>query len=828
MPSLPSHARVVIIGGGVGGASIAYHLTLMGWRDVVVLERSEITSGSTFHSAGLVGQLRTSSNLTKMIRYSTDLYRRLKDETEIDPGWREVGSLRLASSPERLEELKHLLAVSRSFGLPLELISAQDAQKLFPLMTTDGVEGAVYLPTDGYIDPTGLTMALVAGAKSRGAQFCTHTRAQSITVTNARVSAVVTDQGTIQTEIVVNASGQWAGEIGKMLALSSGESVGLNFPIVSMAHLYLITKPMGITQTLPTMRDPDLLVYYREEVGGLIMGGYERQPAAWALEGIPQDFNGKLLPPDWERFAPLMENAIKRVPEIENAQVNLLLNGPEGFTPDAEYLMGPTTVNGFWIAAAFCAHGLAGAGGIGKAMAEWIIEGHPEWDLWRLDHRRFGANYASQKYILARTVETYGKYYDIHYPNEERQSARPLRLSPAYNRLLALGASFGEKTGWERPNWFEPPTKDKGRTTNDSSFVLRPPSFVPRGWTRHHWSPAIGAEHIGTRERAGLFDETSFSKISIRGPRALQTLQYLTDNDVDKPIGSVIYTQMLNPRGGIECDFTITRLAFDQFQIVTGTAFGAHDLMHIQTHAPQEGVLIDDVTSQYACFGLWGPRARSILASVTKSNVSNEAFPYMTAQRLAVGDVPCLALRVTYVGELGWEFYAPMEYGQQVWDTLWSAGQNFGIVAGGYRAIDSMRVEKGYRYWSGDIGPDYTPYEAGLGFAVKLNKGDFIGREALVKQKAKGITKKLCCLTLDDPTAVAIGNEPVRHGERVVGWITSASYGYSVQKSIAYTYLPVELAKIGTPLDVEMLGERIGAVVAQDPQWDPRGERIKA
>lgn len=836
MSSLPSHARVVIIGGGVGGASIAYHLTLMGWRDVVVLERSEITSGSTFHSAGLVGQLRTSSNLTKMIRYSTDLYRRLKDETEVDPGWREVGSLRLASSPARMEELKHLVAVSRSFGLPLELVSASEAQKLFPLMTTDGVEGAVYLPTDGYIDPTGLTMALVAGAKARGAQFLTHTRVQSITTRSdsgagARVSAVVTAQGTIETEIVVNAAGQWAGEIGRM--------VGLNFPIVSMAHLYLITKPMGITQTLPTMRDPDLLVYYRQEVGGLIMGGYERQPAAWALDGIPQDFNGKLLPPDWERFAPLMENAIRRVPEIENAQVSLLLNGPEGFTPDAEYLMGPTTVNGFWIAAAFCAHGLAGAGGIGKTMAEWIIEGHPEWDLWRLDHRRFGANYASQNYVLARTVETYGEYYDIHYPNKERASARPLRMSPAYYRLKELGAVFGEKTGWERPNWFERGTEDGGRTTNDegktgdnSTARVEGEAFVPRGWTRHHWSPMIEVEHVGTRERAGLFDETSFSKISVRGPKALETLQYLCANDVNKPVGTVVYTQMLNPRGGIECDFTVTRLGQTEFRIVTGTAFGAHDLQHIQTHAPPEGVVIKDVTSQYATFGLWGPRARDILARTLPPHlvgtIANSEFPYMTAKRLAVGDVPTLALRVTYVGELGWEFYCPMEYGQQLWDTLWHAGQEFGIVAGGYRAIDSLRVEKGYRYWSGDIGPDYTPYEAGLGFAVKLNKGDFIGRDALVKQKEAGIQKKLCCLTLDDATAIAIGNEPVRFQDGVVGWVTTASYGYSVQKSIAYTYLPVELAQLGTRLDVEMLGERIGAVVAQDPQWDARGERLRS
>lgn len=813
-PSLPTHARVVIIGGGVGGASIAYHLTLMGWRDVIVLERSELTSGSTFHSAGLVGQLRTSSNLTKMIRYSTDLYRRLNQETGVDPVWREVGSLRLASSQARLEELKHLVAVSRSFGLPLELISAREAQDLFPLMTTEGVEGAVYLPTDGYLDPTGLTMALVAGAKSRGAQFCTHTRVTGITVKDSRVSAVVTDRGTIETGIVVNAAGQWAGEIGRM--------VGLDFPIISMAHLYLITKPMGITQTLPTMRDPDLLVYFRQEVGGLIMGGYERESAAWALDGIPQDFNGKLLPPDWERFAPLMENAIRRVPGIQDAQVNLLLNGPEGFSPDAEYLMGPTTVRGFWIAAAFCAHGLAGAGGIGKAMAEWIIEGHPEWDLWRLDHRRFGANYASQKYTLARTLETYGKYYDIHYHNEERESARPLRLSPAYYRLQALGAVFGEKTGWERPNWFE----------RNAAFRIPHSEFEPRGWARVNWSPHIGVEHIGTRERAGLFDETSFSKISVRGAGALKLLNYLCDNEMDKPVGAVTYTQMLNPRGGIECDFTVTRLAPDQFQIITGTAFGAHDLQHIQTHlgavSDDSSVVIQDITSQYACFGLWGPRARDILEQVTKSDVSNEAFPYMTARRLAVGDVPCLALRVTYVGELGWEFYCPIEYGQNLWDTLWGAGQEFGIVAGGYRAIDTLRLEKGYRYWSAEIGPDYTPYEAGLGFCVRLGKDAFIGRDALVKQKAEGITRKLCCLTLNDSTAITIGNEPVRHDDRVVGWAQPGAYGYSVQKSIAYAYLPIELAAPGMTLDVELIGERIGAIVAQDPQWDPKGERVKA
>ncbi|MEK6588685.1 MAG: FAD-dependent oxidoreductase, partial [Chloroflexota bacterium] len=554
----------------VGGSSIAYHLTLMGWEDVVVLERSELTSGSTFHSAGLIGQLRSDVNLTKMIRYSTDLYRRLKDETGHDPGWREVGSLRLASSAARLEDLKRQVALARSFGLPLELISPNEAFELFPLMSLEGVEGAVYLPTDGFIDPTGLTMALATGAKSRGARFLTNTRVTAIELQDGRVDRVLTEHGAIRAEVVVNAAGQWAGEIGTM--------VGVQLPAIPMAHLYLITRPIeGVRSDFPTMRDPDLLVYFREEVGGLIAGGYERHPAPWGLDGIPADFNNKLLPPDWERFTPLMENAIRRVPALEQAEVVQLINGPEGFTPDAEYLLGPTVVKGFWVAAAFCAHGLAGAGGVGKAMAEWIIDGNPEWDLWRLDLRRFGANYASQEYVRARSVETYAKYYDIHYPNEERESARGQRLSPAYQRLRELGAVFGEKTGWERPNWFAPyaDAADHGHE--------------PRGWARYHWSPAIGVEHQGTRERAGLFDETSFSKIDVRGRGAVDLLQHLCANDIDRPVGTVVYTSMLNPRGGIECDFTVTRLAPDHFRIITGTAFGQHDHSWIRMNQQENG-----------------------------------------------------------------------------------------------------------------------------------------------------------------------------------------------------------------------------------------------
>lgn len=811
MAELPSHAQVVIIGGGVGGCSIAYHLTLMGWKDVVLVERHELTAGSTWHSAGLVGQLRSDANLTRMMFYSTDLYRRLKDETGYDPAWREVGGLRLASSPERMEDLKRLVGMARSFGMSMELVSPQEAQKLFPLMNIDGVLGAAFTPTDGVIDPTGLTNALAAGAKSRGARIFQDTNVEEIRLKNGAVSEVITTKGAIKTEVVVNAAGQWGREVGKM--------VGLNLPVVPMAHLYIITKPVkGMGHDVPTLRDPDLLVYWREEVGGFITGGYERDPAPFGLNGIPRDFKYQLLPPDWDRFAPLMENSIKRVPAVENAEIIQLLNGPEGFTPDGEFLLGPTAVKGFWVACAFCAHGLAGAGGIGKVMAEWIIEGAPEWDIWRLDVRRFGSNYASQDFIVKRTLETYSKYYDISYPYGERTSGRPLRLSPTYYRLRDLEAVFGEKTGWERPNWFRP----------HAEFARH--GHEPKGWAHSNWSRAIGYEHLKTRENAGLFDETSFNKIEIRGPGALKYLQYLCSNDIDKPVGTVVYTQMLNKRGGIECDFTITRLAEDRFLVITGTAFGEHDISWMRLNMPEDGsVLIDDVSSQYACIGLWGPKARLILEKVTKDDVSNEGFPYMTAKYITVGDVPCLAMRVTYVGELGWEFYSPMEYGLRLWDTLWEAGRAEGLVPAGYRAIDTLRLEKGYRYWSSETSPDYTPLEAGLGFAVRLDKGDFLGRDALLKQKKEGLKQKLCCIVLDDPRSEVLGKEPVWADKgKIIGWVAAGGYGYSVAKSIAYAYLPVDYTKIGTRLEIELFGERVGAEVVKEPLWDPKGERIKA
>ncbi|HET8953880.1 MAG TPA: FAD-dependent oxidoreductase [Solirubrobacteraceae bacterium] len=803
---LPSRARCVVVGGGVGGTSIAYHLAELGFADVLLLERSELTSGSTFHSAGLVGQLRGSVSLTRMMMDSVELYRRLGG-TEHDPGWVECGGIRLACTPERWEETRRQAGWAKTFGLPLELISAEEAREKFPLMTADGVLGASWLPTDGYLDPSRLTYALADGARRGGCRILTHTRVTAIDVRDGAVRGVRTDRGDVECELLVDAGGMYAAEIGRL--------AGVRIPLVPMAHEYLVTQPFRDRggAHLPTLRDPDHLVYFREEGGGLVMGGYERRSAPWALEGgggldaIPPDFNGRLLEEDWDRFEEIVVNARVRVPAMEDVRVTRLINGPEAFTPDGEFCLGETEVRGLFVAAGFCAHGLAGAGGVGKAIAEWIVAGEPSLDLWEMDIRRFGEHYRSPRYTLARTREVYETYYDIKYPYHERTAGRPLRMPPAYEWHRAHGAAFGEKSGWERVNWY-------AANADDGDEALR-----PRGWAGRHWSPAIGAEHRACREAAAMFDETSFAKIEVSGPGAAELLERLCDNRVAREVGRITYTQMLNARGGVECDFTVARLAEDRFSIVTGTAFGRHDLAWIARHATPD-VRVEDVTSRWACAGLWGPRARDVLAAASTDDLS---FGYMTQRDIAVGDVPVRALRVTYVGELGWELYCPMEYGATLWRTLWEAGRPHGLVAGGYRAIDSLRLEKGYRVWGADVTPDETPYEAGLGFCVKLDK-DFLGRAAL---DGGAPARRLCCLVLADPLAVALGNEPVRAGGRVAGRVTSGGYGYTVERSIAYALLPAEHAEPGTPVAVEVFGDWIDGEVAAEPLFDPQGTRIR-
>ncbi len=632
---------------------------------------------------------------------------------------------------------------------------------------------------------------------------------EAIDVTGGAVRGVQTEWGPIEAEVVVNAGGMFAAEIGRL--------AGVRVPIVPFAHEYLVTQPFRERtpgEHLPTLRDPDLLIYFREEGGGLIMGGYERDSAPWALDeklldAVPADFNGRLLEEDWPRFEEIAANSRRRVPVMDEITVTRLINGPEAFTPDNEFCLGESEVRGFFVAAGFCAHGLAGAGGIGKQMAQWITAGEPGMDMWEMDIRRFGPHFRSPSYTLKRSKEVYETYYDIRYPGHERQAGRPLRTSSAYPWHAAHGAAFGEKSGWERVNWYT------------SNAAEGDESLRPRGWAGMHWSPAIGAEHRATREHAGLFDESSFAKLEISGPGAARFLEGLCDNRVARDVGAITYTQMLNHRGGIECDFTVTRVEEELFSIVTGTAFGNHDLSWIRRHAPSDGsVRCSDVTARWACFALWGPASAAILAPLTPDPLD---FGYMRMRELTVGDVPARALRVTFVGELGWEIYCPTEYGPGLWRALWESGAEHGLRACGYRAIDSLRLEKGYRVWAADITPDETPYEAGLGFCVKA-EGDFIGRDALAARAEEG--PRLRCLVLDDPRSVALGNEPVRVGGEILGRVTSGGYGYTVERSIAYAYLPGELPA-GTAVEVDIFGEWVAGIITEEPLFDPKGERVR-
>ncbi len=803
MAELPDRARIVIVGGGVGGASVAHHLAERGETDVLLLERAELTSGSTFHSAGLVGQLRSDPALTSMNVHSVELYRTL------DAGWVESGSLRLASSPARMEEIRRQHGWAQRAGLPLELVSPQRAQELFPLMSTDGVLGAAWTPTDGQVDPARLCQALAARARAAGVTVAQHTRVLGFDTVagphGSRVTGVRTDRGRVECEAVVDCGGMFADEIAGL--------VGVRIPVVPMSHQYVVTQPLPEKPdgVLPSLRDPDLLVYYRQEIDGLVVGGYERQSAAaWPSHRPPADFNGRLLAPDWDRFAEIVANSQVRVPVVADLGVVSMINGPEAFTPDNEFCLGETEVAGFFVAAGFCAHGIAGAGGIGDVMAGWILDGDPGLDLWHMDIRRFGPQYRSRRYTLAQVRENYESYYDIRYPGEQRQAGRPLRTSPAYAWHATHGAVFGEKAGWERVEHYgaEGPGGDEPGAGGGER--LR-----PRGWAGRHWSPYTQVEHRATREAAGLFDESSFAKIEISGPDAEAFCLGVFAGRIDQPPGSVVYTQALNARGGIEMDVTVSRYGPEHFGVVTGTAFGTHDLAWLRRHARASGadVRIADVTSAWACYGLWGPRARDLLAPLTSDPLE---FPYPSMREIVVGDVPVRALRVTYVGELGWELYCPTEFGGALWQTLAETG----ATPAGYRAIESLRLEKGYRAWGSDIGPTRTPAEAGLGFAVRRT-GGFVGADRALAAPAR----RLRCLVLDDPRAVALGGEPVLVGGAVAGQVTSGGYGYTVARSIAYAYLPVGAAG---PVEVAVDGEPVGAEIAKSVLFDPSGARIRA
>ncbi len=807
--SLPQRARIVIIGGGILGCSIAYWLTKYGETDVVLLEQNQLTDGATWHAAGLVGQLRSSRNTTRMLEQSVEMYRGLEAETEQAVDWHETGSLRLACSPERVLELRRLTTMAKSFGLPMEIVSPQQAQELFPLMSTQDVLAAAFLATDGYIDPASVTQAIARGARMRGARIIEHTAVTAITVDGRHCTTVQTNNGAIECEMVVNAAGMWGMAVGKM--------AGVRIPATAVEHQYLISGPIeGYTPVelgkMPTMRDPDHLVYYKPDGPGLLIGGYEPDTIAFGTDGIPSPFQRKLFEPNYDRFAQLAELGSKRTPCLETAGIRMLLNGPIPYSADADFVMGRVPeLDNYYVATGFL-YGIAAGGGAGKMMAEWMLEGRPSLDLWPLDVRRFSFHHTTRHFMDTRMVELYAHHYKLAAPGSEKVTARGIRRSPLHDTLVAHGAVFGSRGGWERPNWYAP----------EGVEPVDQPSF-----TEPNWWPHVRAAHLAVREGVGIIDQTSFAKFEITGRGALAAVQWLSVADMDKPVGTVIYTQLCNDRGGIECDLTMTRTAPDSFYVVTGSAFGAHDMGWIRSNSPDDGsVIVRDLTSARAVVNIVGPSSRAVLQAVSEDNVSNAAFRYAKAREITIGSAPVLAVRIGYVGELGWELHIPTEYAAHVYELLRAAGEPYGIVDVGYRTIDTMRMEKGYLYWSTDITPDTTPWEAGLSWRVNLNKGDFLGRDALVAHKEAGTARKLCTFTLES-MAYPVSGEAIIADGAVVGFTTSANFGHTIGKPIAYGYLPVALAD-RTNFIIEVYGEPVPAIRHDHPLYDPDNLRLKA
>ncbi len=798
---IPDQARIVIVGAGAVGCAIAYHLAKAGEKDILVLEKSRITHGATWHAAVLIGQLRSKRNLTRMMQNSVDLMNGLAAETGQETGWRQTGSIRVAASEARWHEIKRTATTARSFGFDLELLSADEAKNLFPYMSTDGVFGAAYVPSDGYIDPYSYCMSMAAGARQNGVIIKEEVCVEAVNVERRRVTSVVTDQGTIRCEILVNAAGLWAQTLGKM--------AGINLATSVVEHQYCVTdKSQNIPSDLPTFRDPDANFYLKPEVGGFAIGGWEKGTRHVGEGRLPLEFGRELFEGNFDRFEKIILPAAQRLPVVNDMGIQTLINGPIPVSADGEPILGPVPeLPNFYVACGFTA-GIAASGGAGLAMANWIIEGDPGMDLWSFDVRRFGNHHGGNLYLKDRTPEVYNHYYKVHWPGEEMQSARGGRRSPLYQVLADQGAAYGSKFGWERPNYFV-------TTQADETY----------SFDRSGWEETVGREHAAIRENVALIDQSSFSKFEVKGTGAFDFLQYLAANDLGKAPGSATYTQLCNEKGGIEADLTIMRLAEDHFYIVTGSGFGIRDGSWIKQHMPLDGsVSFSDVTSAYAVINLCGPRSRDVLAKVTDTDVSNAALPFLSARQINIGYAPVLAVRITYVGELGWELHIPTEYALDVYARLANAGAEYNIVNAGYRAIESLRLEKRHLYWSADIGPDYSPYDAGLGFCVKLNKSDFIGKKALQRIKETGARQKLCCFVIDNYKGL-YGSEAIYKDGEAVGVTTSGGYGWTTGQGLAFAYVDATLAS-EQGFEIEAFAERHSATRIENCAYDPTRERI--
>ncbi len=805
-----TRTRVLVIGGGIAGCSVAYHLTKLGWNDVTIVEKGELTSGSTWHAAGLCTQFNPSFNLTKLLMYSLDLYESLEAETGQPVYLHRSGSVRLATTQGWVDEFRHRRAMAKVLGLEMELIGAAEVKRLFPLLQPDGVIAAAYLPTDGHVDPSAVTFALAAGARQRGATILRHTLVTGIERRRGGDWLVRTTAGDIEAEIVVDAAGQWARQI--------GEFVGVRLPIVSIQHQYIVTegfsKPRGPLGELPVLRDPQHSYYVREEGEGLLVGPFERHPLTWGLDGVPFDFDKQLLPPNIDQIEGVLEAASTRIPALADIGIRSIINGLDGYTPDGRCLMGEVQgLHNFHVLAGFSIFGIVFAGGAGRYAAEWIVDGQPSDNMWELDVRRFGPYAESKPYVVARAREVYEREYAVHYPHEELPAGRPLKKSPLYERLADRGAVYGVRSGWERPLWF---ARDGAERCEEYTF--RRPS----------WLAAVAEECQGVRKRVGVLDQTSFAKYELWGPASRAFLDHLCANTIPTVVGQIALTQMCTERGGIECDVTVTVLADDRFYVVSAAATETHDLAWIERHMPDDGsVIVENRTSALGVLTIAGPRSRELLQRVSENDFANERFPFFSCRDVSIGSVPTRAMRVSYVGELGWELHHRLEDQAAIYEQIVLAGRELGLVDFGYRALDAMRLEKGYRLWGADISADWTPLEAGLARFVKLEKGDFIGREALLAQRQRGVERKLSCLTLRDGPAIPYAGEPVFRDDKIVSYVMSGGYGPTVGASIAFAYLPQALAQPGTSLALELLGERVVAMVVEAPLYDPENAKLR-
>lgn len=815
MADLPNKARAVIIGGGVSGCSVAYHLAKLGWTDVILLERRQLTCGTTWHAAGLVGQLRPSQNMTRLAKYSAELYTKLEEETGIATGMKQNGSITVALTEERKEEIYRTASLARAFGVDVSEVTAEDVTKMYPHLNVSDMVGAVHLPLDGQCDPANIAQALAKGARQNGAKIVENVKVTAVHQDKGRVTGVSWEQdgesGTIDADLVVNCAGMWARELGAMS--------GVNIPLHACEHFYIVTEPIEGLKQVPVLRVPDEWAYYKEDAGKMMVGAFEPKAKPWGMDGIAEDFCFDQLPEDIEHFEPVLEKAVNRMPMLAEAGIHTFFNGPESFTPDDAYYLGEAPeLQGYFMACGYNSIGIVSSGGAGMALAQWINDGEAPFDLWDVDIRRVQPFQKSRFYLKERVSESLGLLYADHFPYLQPVTARGVRRSPIHEQLKARGACFGETAGWERANWFAP----EGVT----------PEYK-YSWKRQNWFEYAKAEHLAVRNDVGLFDMTSFGKIRVEGRDAVKVLNRICGNEIDVEVGGLVYTQFLNHKGGIECDCTVTRLSETAFLIVTPGATLMRDMAWLNRHTPEDAnVVFTDVTAGEVVFCLMGPKARNVLNACSPNDYSNENHPFGAMREVEIGYGIARAHRVSYVGELGWEIYVSSDMAAHVFETLEEAGADHGLKLAGMHVLDSCRIEKAFRHFGHDITDEDHVLEAGLGFAVRLQKPDFIGRDAVLRKKEEGLKRRMVQFKLNDAEPLLYHNEPVVRDGKIVSFLTSGNYGHHLGAAIGLGYVPIEAGEsseqiLNSSWEIEIAGTRVSAEASIRPMYDPKSERVR-